>query len=203
MMNITNNGRARSLSAPRPSISFLARTLGFLLVVLTFVLSGVSDLSAAEPIDLTRISTKYRETGSFKRISEFFTGKENPGRNIIFRTQPEIRDGFYFSFRVEAPKGSTVPAGAVVLFVYTPKSTEPTEYTFELAAQKKRWVPVLIGLTGTDWEDPEANPVAWRLEYRTPTGEVTGFKNSFLWILPDEDQEQSSANTERDDSGGN
>lgn len=189
MFTSRNPGRAQSLSAPRPSITSFGFSLVALFSCLTLSL-GASPATAVEPIDFTRIRPTYRETASFKRISEFFTGKENPGRNIIFRTQPEIRDGFYFSFRIEAPKGSTVPAGTVALLVYLANATEPTEFTYKLEAKKKRWVPVLIGLTGTDWEDPEAVPVAWRLEYRTPSGQVTGHANSFLWILPDEDESE-------------
>lgn len=191
MMNNCKAGRARPPSAPRLAVTSLALSLGILLFALPLLLSA-TPLTAAEPIDFTRIRPKYRETASFKRISEFFTGKENPGRNIIFRTQPENRDGFYFAFRVEAPKGAKVPAGTVALLVYLPNATEPTEYTYDLEAQKKRWVPVMIGLTGSDWADPEANPVAWRLEYRTPTGEITAFANSFLWALPDEDEDEET-----------
>ena len=171
-----------------------------LLASVCFPLFGIS---SAQTIEFSRIRPEYRTTGTFKRISEYFTGDENTSKRTVFRTQEGVRDGFYFSFRVEVEKGALVPAGTVALLIFPPGTYEPTEYVFDLETQTRRWIEVIIGLTGTDWEDPEANPVAWRLEYRTPTGEVTGFKNSFLWILPDVDQEQSSADTERDDPDGN
>ena len=160
----------------------------FSLLLIALLLS-VTGISAAQTVEFSRIRPEYRETGTFKRISEYFTGKENTGKRTVFRTQNNDRDGFYFSFRIEVERGETVPAGTVALLVYMPGTYEPTEYAFDLEAQTRRWIEVIIGLTGTDWEDPEARPVAWRLEFRDATGQPIGFEESFLWRLPEENED--------------
>jgi hypothetical protein len=159
-------------------------------ILLVSLLLSVTGISAAPTIEFSRIRPQYRETGTFKRISEYFSGEENTGKRTVFRTQGNNRDGFYFSFRVEVECGEKVPAGTVALLVYTPGTYEPTEYAFDLEAQTRRWIEVIIGLTGTDWEDPEARPVAWRLEYRDASGQPIGFEESFLWRLPEEGEDQ-------------
>lgn len=159
-------------------------------ILLVSVLLPLTGISAEQTIEFSRIRPSYRETGSFKRISEYFTGRENTGKRTVFRTQDNNRDGFYFSFRIEVERGEKVPAGTVALLVYLPGTYEPTEYAFELEAQTRRWIEVIIGLTGTDWEDPEAKPVAWRLEFRDASGQPIGFEESFLWRLPEKEQDE-------------
>jgi hypothetical protein len=145
--------------------------LFILLITICLPLSGIS---SRQTIEFSRIRPEYRETNTFKRISEYFTGDENTSKRTVFRTQDGVRDGFYFSFRIEVEKGGLVPAGTVALLVFTPGTYEPTEYVFDLEAQSRRWIEVIIGLTGTDWKDPEAKPVAWRLEFRDETGQSIG-----------------------------
>jgi len=158
-------------------------------LVLIALLLPLTGISAAQTIEFSRIRPEYRVDASFKRISEYFSGEENSGKRKVFRTRDDDRDGFYFSFRIEVARGETVPAGTVALFLYAPGTYVPTEYAFDLEAQSRRWIEVIIGLTGTDWADPEVRPVAWRLEFRDASGQPIGFEESFLWRLPEEDQD--------------
>jgi len=144
---------------------------------------------AARTIAFSRVRSEYRIDASFKRIFEFFTGKEYVGKQLVLRTQPDNRNGFYFSFRIESDGKTTLPEGSVALFVYSPGTYEPTEYVFDFEAQPRRKAEVIIGLTGTDWMNPETRPVAWRLEFRDATGQPIGFKESFLWRLPKDEEE--------------
>jgi hypothetical protein len=54
-------------------------------------------------IEVVRVWPEYRTAESFDRISEYFTGRENPGNQIILRTRPESRAGFYFFTRLKTP----------------------------------------------------------------------------------------------------
>ncbi|RKZ91707.1 MAG: hypothetical protein DRQ40_09545 [Gammaproteobacteria bacterium] len=185
MMMKGNNRRSGRARPP----SSVGRPLSVIFLGLTLAL-GASIANAVDSVDFTRVRPAYREAKSFKRISEYFTGRENTGKTIVFRTQKEDRNGFYFSFRIETERGSTVPSGTIVLQLYAPGTIEPTEYVYELETQDKHWVPILIGLTGTDWEDPEANPVAWHLEFRDTGGNLLGSEDSFLWRLPEKDESE-------------
>jgi len=160
----------------------------FILLLITCL--PLTGFSSPQSIEFSRIRPEYRTTSTFKRISEYFTGDENTSKRTVFRTQDGERDGFYFSFRVEVEKGGLVPAGTVALLVFAPGTYEPTEYVFNLEAQTRRWIEVIIGLTGTDWKDPEAKPVAWRLEFRDATGQPIGAEESFLWRLPEENEDE-------------
>lgn len=162
----------------------LASTLALLLCSMT-----ASTASAAPDIGFSRIRQEFRTEDSFKRISEFFSGSENTGNQIVFRTREDERDGFYFSFRLRSDRGETLPAGTIVLHLYRPGAFEPTLYTFPLEVRDRRSIEVLVGLTGGDWPDPGARPVAWKLEFLDATTGSLGSEESFLWEMPDEETE--------------
>ena len=44
--------------------------------------------------------TKHQDEDSFKRISEHLTGKENPGRYTIIRSEPNQRNGYYVALKL-------------------------------------------------------------------------------------------------------
>ena len=191
-----NKGGARPPGAPQTprALSFrlggIPRLVSSHLPITVFLVISIVALPiavAAQTIEFSRIRLEYREDASFKRISEYFTGEENTGRRIVLRTQDSDRNGFYFSFRIEATGEATMSEGTIALLVFAPGTYEPTEYIFGLGVQTRRGIKVLIGLTGTDWADPKAKPVAWRLEFRNATGQPIGFEESFLWRLPEDE----------------
>ena len=64
---------------------------------------------AATTATITRVWPDYRAADTFDRISEYFTGAENTGGQIVMRTHPETRAGYYFFTRL---KVETPPAAA-------------------------------------------------------------------------------------------
>ncbi len=144
---------------------------------------GSAALVQAAPLTLVRVWPAYHTAESFDRISEYFTGEENPGRQTILRSQPAARAGYYFLVRLDNPGG--VITGAVFeLHVISPASPDPQLFTF------KADVPggsraFSLGLTGTDWPGPKASVVAWLLTVRTPDGTELVQRQSFLWAMPD------------------
>ena len=152
-----------------------------LLVAFLLTLSTAASLHAAE-IQMVRVWPGWRDAESFQRISEYFTGQENPGREVILRTQPEERSGFYFLVRV-TNAGEAVAGAKFVLQVIEPSTPEPKTSTFPVEIRGKKTV-FELGLTGSDWPNRDVHPVAWKLELRSADGQVLASEQSFLWEKP-------------------
>ena len=75
---------------PRPTILALAAML----------LAAPALVLAAE-VKLVRVWPEYRAAASFTRIAEYFGGKEKASE-LIVRTRPESRDGYYFLTRFKS-----------------------------------------------------------------------------------------------------
>lgn len=154
----------------------LALTLALLL--------GSAGFSRAAEVEFVRVWPGWRDTASFERISEYFTGQENPGSQVVLRSHPEIRAGFYFLARVKHA-GSELSAAKLVLSVITPDSPKAKAYTFTAALPKGDTV-FNLGLTGADWAGEKVHPVAWKIEVTTTDGRLLGVAKSFLWEKPDQ-----------------
>lgn len=150
----------------------------FLITALCLTLAPV--LAAAD-LTLVRVTSGWRDAASFKRISEYFTGKENTGKETVLRTHPDRRDGYYFLLRVRNPDGpSRVTAR---LQIITDASAKPRDFTF--APDLRTGDTVLhLGLTGPDWPDAKADPVAWKLELTGANGQILAVEKSYLWEKP-------------------
>ena len=144
---------------------------------------GSAPLAQSAPLTLVRVWPGYRNTESFDRISEYFTGRENPSRETILRTQPAVRAGFYFLVRLENP-GAVVAGAVFELHIISPTSPDAQLFTFkaDLPAGSHAFN---LGVTGTDWPGPKASAVAWFLTVRAPDGTELAQRQSFLWAMPD------------------
>ncbi|MEO6875994.1 MAG: hypothetical protein ABI222_14340 [Opitutaceae bacterium] len=138
---------------------------------------------AADVVSFVRVWPEWRDAQSFERISEYFTGKENPGSQVILRTQPETRSGFYFLARVKNT-GPAATAAKIVVSLIKPDSPKTKAYTFPITLPAGETV-YSIGLTGTDWAGPKIHPVAWKIEVIATDGTLLGVAKSFLWEKPD------------------
>src|SRR5690606_8608727 len=118
-------------------------------------------------------------------ISEFFSGKENPGSRKIVRSNPEQRSGFYYILRVD--KGwASLPEGSQLVVHYVPvEKIYPVTYKFDLDEGVRSWNgEIFFGLTGEEWTHGEGEPTAWKLQLVSAEGAVLAEKNSFLWSEP-------------------
>lgn len=151
--------------------------------VFFFVLFLVSTvLLRAADVEFVRVWPEWREADSFKRISEYFTGEENPGRETIRRSQPEERAGYYFLARVRN-RGAALPAAKLVLSIIKPDSPLTKVYTFPVALESGEHL-YHLGLTGADWPGKKVRPVAWKLEVIATDGTLLAAHKSFLWEKP-------------------
>ncbi|PTY08250.1 hypothetical protein DB347_01305 [Opitutaceae bacterium EW11] len=143
---------------------------------------ATASLAWAGDFRIVRVWPEYRTPDSFLRISEYFTGKENPGSQVYLRTHPDQRGGFYFLTRVANNSGAT--AGKLELSVITPRSPRPVTYTYNAEFPHGEKV-YLVGLTGPDWPDAKEHPVAWKISVRSAEGTELASEQSFLWSKPD------------------
>ncbi len=155
----------------------MATSLKVSLLVLTLA-ALASALSAAE-VTFVRIWPAWREAASFERISEYFGGKENTGRQTVVRTQASQRDGFYYLVRTDNPGAALVDA-RFELKVIKPDSPVARTYTFPVAVPAGSHV-FNLGLTGADWPGKDTQPVAWQLRLLATDGHEFGSGQSFLW----------------------
>jgi len=145
-----------------------------------FLLLGLCTASAAE-LTITRVYSGWRDAASFKRISEYFTRKENTGGEAVLRTHPDQRAGYYFLVRV-SNSGSAQKVTAH-LQVITDAAAKPVEFDFtpELRAGDTVFH---LGLTGADWTLANTNPVAWKLDLTDGSGKLLASETSYLWEKP-------------------
>ena len=128
-------------------------------VLITTGLSSPSDVKEGG-ITIARVFTGWKEGSSFKRISEYFTGKENTGGIIVLRTHADQRSGFYFFVR--AANSGAPTAVKINVELIAPTDNKPKTHSF--SADLKSGQNLLdLGLTADDWPDAKANPVAWKI----------------------------------------
>lgn len=156
--------------------SVITRALRLSLVWLAL---GVASAFAAD-VTVVPVFTGYREAASFKRISEYFSGKENTGGQLMLRTHPEQRSGYYFQLRINT--ATTVDA-RLVLQVITPDTATPRTFNFTTTLTGPKTM-LNLGLTGADWPDLKINPVAWKLEVFSADGKLLATESSYLWEKP-------------------
>jgi hypothetical protein len=152
--------------------------LAFLLALLLALPAAVR----ASDVEFIRTWTDWRSAESFERISEYFTGQENTSGQIVRRSQPAERAGFYFLVRLRH-SGASQPAAKLVLSLIKPDSPVVRVYTFPVPLATGESV-FNLGLTGADWPGAKAHPVAWKLEAVATDGTLLGVHKSFLWEKP-------------------
>ncbi len=136
----------------------------------------------AADAEFVRVWPSWRTAESFERIGEYFgRGETTPGQ-IVARTQPAARAGYYFLVRVKQPAG--LSGARFVVDVIRPDSPDAKSFVFPVAAPAGETV-YQLGLTGPDWPGGEkAQPVAWRLALLAADGRALAEHKSFLWEKP-------------------
>ena len=136
----------------------------------------------AAGVEFVRVWPSWRDAESFERIGEYFGRPETQGRDVVMRTQPGERAGYYFLVRVKAT--TAAPGATLELSVIRPDQPEPKVHPFPVTLMAKETV-FQLGLTGADWpQGKKANPVAWKLTLLASDGTVLAEHKSFLWEKP-------------------
>ena len=143
-------------------------------VLTTILLISVANLCSGVEI----IFSDRRDADSFKRISEHFSGKEDPGRYVIARTDPSQRDGYYIALKLDA-SDQPEKADKVRLYFVRPGSQEVESKTLPIGPIKRN--RALIGMTDDVWGSTSSIPTAWKIEFLDGDGAIISASQSFLW----------------------
>ena len=146
------------------------------------LLLGAVPAFGAADLKIVRVWPEWRDGKSFKRISEYFTGRENTGGQLVQRTDPGQRTGYYFLVRVENPAGPRSVQARLRLILPDTPAEQATTFTVAL----RPGANVLnLGLTAPVWSDPKHQPVAWLLQFVSPENDaVLASEKSYLWDKP-------------------
>lgn len=138
-----------------------------------------SILSAQVKISLR--NKAYFSVRDFKRIPEFFTGKEFSGWKVYCRTNPSNREGFYFVVKVSGDIRQLNVGSHWLIEWITPLDPVAQQNKIPISDLKISGKEVFIGLTGSDWPDPSVQPIAWSLSLVDSEERILGHSQSFLW----------------------
>lgn len=161
-------------------------------VLLFFCTINLVALSAIHALEFRHVAYRYVEAKSFKRISEYFTGRENPGNRLLCRSRPAERAGFYFILSLDEHSRKLPQGTQFVVEFIRPDDPETKTIRVPVPENRPRGKEVYLGLTGDDWSDKTARPVAWRLRLVDASGEVLAERKSFLWERPNDKVESGS-----------
>ena len=119
-----------------------------LLTFIMLALLGSAVPAHAKDLEVVRVWPAYRTAESFDRIGSYFNRSETRGSETVRRSQPAVRDGYYFLVRLKNPHAAV--AGATFeLQVVTPVSPAPKTFTFQ-ADVPAGTQAFNLGLTGSD-----------------------------------------------------
>jgi len=153
------------------------RALALLAIIPAF---STLSLAAQNEVNIVRIWPEYRQADSFTRIAEYFGGQEK-SRELLVRSQPTARQGYYFLVRFETPDARP---GTILALEYILPSEELARLHFFPIDLPSGSRAVLAGLTGADWPGAKVQPTAWRLRLLAADGRELARQQSFLWSLP-------------------
>jgi hypothetical protein len=148
--------------------------------------TGATATVATSTVAIDHIAQRYLAEENFKRISEYFTGRENKSGRVIERTDPKQRTGYYFIVDLAWHPGVVLPAGTRAELQYI-RSDNPAPRTaeFTFSSATGTWPEIYLGLTGADWPQDEFTITAYKLTLEDAQGRVLAERQSFLWALPD------------------
>lgn len=136
-----------------------------------------------EPWTIEYISVAWKPEQDFKRISEYFTGKENTSGRLILRSDAEYRAGQYWTLTLNR-SAAEIPVGSrfIVDYIVASESKEQHQ-VFPVGQTADTNCEVLLGLTGSAWQEEQPDLLAWQVTLESPDGSVLAAHHSFLWKI--------------------
>lgn len=159
------------------------RLFSLVLFCLLVTACSTTKESATDPVKIMGVTLRYLEAEQFKRISEYMTGKENPGKRVIMRTNQRQRDGYYFVLTLDRNVRKLPPDVYIEGEFYTSKSLDLKTHRFEFPSILPNTWEIFVGLTGDDWPEKDAIPAAWRFTIKNSQEVILAQEQSYLWSL--------------------
>ena len=132
-------------------------------------------------LKILSVTERYWDQTEFKRVIEYFTGKEFSGRQLILRSNPEKRSGMYFELSFSEKPEELPKDSVIVLQIYRSGALYPKLFEFKIPDETRKKRDILLGVTGDDWPSRKTKLIAWRMEVRTVDQKLLAQKQSFLW----------------------
>lgn len=150
------------------------------LFFLWFLFWFLSSFVFGELLLEVRAASFFRER-DFQRVPEFFTGREYSASKLYCRSIPEQREGFYFVIKLAGEDEGLSDGACWVLDWIT--QTDPAARSKRIPVSQPGLLEdeVFLGLTGSDWPDPDLRPLAWRIRLLGPQNQTLVERKSFLW----------------------
>ena len=143
---------------------------------------GIMGLTYKGDTEISYCFSNYITDAETRSIAEIFTGEEYTQGYLTMRTQPDKRAGRYFSFMVSGP--DEIPFGTTItLEVDSSKRLGVSKYVFTVPETHSLLREVKLGVTGSDWPDPEERVNAWKISIKNPYGLPVVEKESWLWSI--------------------
>lgn len=159
------------------------RTLLLAILSLTLIGCASTPKEPVQAVTIKEIKPRYMEEEQFKRISEYWSGTEKLGKRVILRTDPNVRDGYYFTLILDK-KLRKLPKGTIIVGeFFTPVSSDMQTHEFVLPSKRPKTKEVFVGLTGEDWPEAGGTAGAWRFTIQDANGNVLGERQSYLWSM--------------------
>ena len=126
---------------------------------------------------------RYFDAGELQTLSAYFSSTFTSRGRVIVRTDETAVEGLYFQLLLEEELDQWPNELTLKVWYWEPDDLEATQRELELTPAELSTREVWIGLTGDDWPDPDAIPVAWKVEIEDRSGGMIADWKSFLWSL--------------------
>jgi len=167
----------------------LNRSVFSVLLFATFLAQTTFSALAVESpehggVSIQNVKLRQIEAEKFRRITEFFTGRENTSGRVFLRSDPAERGGLYFITRID-DKLTNLPAGMKVgIDFFEAGSAQMRQYIFALPMVLKETNKLFIGLTDEGMLEKQL-PAAWRVYLLNPDESLHSELKSYLWEMPE------------------
>lgn len=138
-------------------------------------------MASAPAVSIDSAYTRFYEDGEIRPIRQYFGASLiGQGFRTVIASQPEQPRGQYFLAKLEQAASGNVASAR--LTIYPSVGKDPVEFVLDLKGKSlRKWL--YLGLTGSDWPNPEIQPMAWKIELLGSGGELVSEWKSFLWEM--------------------
>ena len=126
---------------------------------------------------------RYLSDAETRTIAEVFSGDELSYGHLIMRSQPQKRAGMYFFVMFDYDPDYIALACKFILEVDSTKHPHTRKFVFDVPETHSVLREIKLGITGSDWRDPDEKVNAWRLTLLSPSGKILTQKQSWLWSV--------------------
>jgi len=152
------------------------------LAALLFVGCDTPLISSDEVPGIAYVNERRRSPADAARAADVLGAKEDHGSDVVFRTDPAARAGYYYFIKLE-----DAPPADAKLVLQVVRTENIVAERYEFPARFRPGFPFgeyVIGLTGKQAGDARWRPIAWRVSVVDAKGKVLAAKHSFLWGTP-------------------